>query len=348
MSSAMLMRVELILSVGMALILILGTHRVANGAMTAGELVLFVTYAGSLYRPFYRFSRQSARMGSTLAASDRLQRLIRQTPEIVDMRDAVTIDRLEGCVELRGVGVKASRRWRGSRPWTLRGTTVSVEPGQRVAVVGLNGSGKSTLLRLLLRLVDPSTGQVLLDGRDVRSITRASLRSRMSVVFQGSIFFGLSVRENLTLVRPDATPALVDQALAQAGATELVAGLAKGLDTILRKRGALLSAGERQRMALARALLADGDIWVLDEPTTGLDVEATEAAVRTLEENTRGRTVFWATHDPRVAMLLDRVLFLLEGRIAFYGDRREFGRWASLTKERFGMDFGPEMAEVHT
>ncbi len=348
MSSAMLMRVEVILSVGMALILVLGTHRVANGAMTAGELVLFVSYAGSLYRPFFRFSRQSARMGTTLAASDRLQRLILRTPEIVDMPDAVMIDRLEGGIELRGVGVKASRACRGSRPWTLRDVTVSVEPGQRVAVVGLNGSGKSTLLRLLLRLADPSAGTVLLDGRDVRSITRASLRARMSVVFQGSIFFGLSVRENLTLVRPDATPEQVEHALAQAGAADLVGGLARGLDTVLRKRGGLLSAGERQRMALARALLADGDVWVLDEPTTGLDVEATESAVRTLEEKTRGRTVFWATHDPRVAMLLDRVLFLLEGQVAFYGDKREFGRWVSRTYERLGTDFRPEMAGVQT
>ncbi|HSM59927.1 MAG TPA: ABC transporter ATP-binding protein [Longimicrobiales bacterium] len=345
-SSAMLMRVELVLALGIALILVLGTYRVGAGAMTAGELVLFVTYAGSLYQPFFRFSRQAARMGTTLAAAERLRRLMLREPDIVDAPDAVAVDRLEGRLELRRVGLKSRRGSRGSRRWALRDVDVCVEPGQRVAVVGLNGSGKSTLLRLVLRLADPTDGSVVLDGRDVRTCSRASLRSRMSVVFQGSVLFGLTVRENLTLVRPDASAADVDDALARTGAADVVARLPDGLDSVVRKRGGLLSVGERQRLALARALLADGDVWLLDEPTTGLDVAGTESAVRLLEEATRGRTTLWATHDPRVAMLLDRVLLLLEGRVAFFGDRQGFRAWVSGARTGLSRDVLSALAVV--
>jgi len=210
-----------------------------------------------------------------------------------------------------------------------------VEAGERVAVVGMNGAGKSTLLRLLLRLCDSTTGQVLVDGHDVRVYDSASLRARFSVVLQDGVLFGLTVRENLTLVRPDATTAEVDAALVRAGAEGLVGRLPQGLDTVLRRRGRLLSAGERQRLQLARALLADGDVWLLDEPTTGLDVAGTASAVRLLDEVTRGRTTFWVTHDPRVTMLLDRVLLLLEGRVAFFGGLEDLRR--RVSQERAGL-----------
>jgi len=337
-SSGMLLRVEILLSLGMALILLLGTYRVTRGAMTAGELVLFVSYVGSLYRPFFRFARQAARTGSTLAAADRLQRLMLRKPEIADAPDAVEVRRLEGRVELRDAGVRTHRKGRGSRRWALRDANVCVDAGERVAVVGLNGAGKSTLLRLLLRLADPTTGEVLVDGHDVRHYVRASLRARFSVVLQDGVLFGLTVRENLTLARPDATPAELDAALGRAGAEGLVGRLPEGLDTVLRRRGRLLSAGERQRLQLARALLADGDMWLLDEPTTGLDVAGTASAVGLLDEVTRGRTTFWVTHDPRVTMLLDRVLILLEGRVAFFGGlddlrRQMSGKGAGLSSE---------------
>jgi len=285
-----------------------------------------VGYAGSLFRPFFRFSRQAANMGTTLAAADRLRRLMLRKPEIADAPDARVVERLNGRIELRRVGLKKGRKGAGSRRWALRDVDLTVEPGQRIAVFGHNGSGKSSLFRILLRLDDPTTGAVLHDGCDLRDCTRASIRSRMSVVFQGSVFFGMTVLENLTLGRPEATHEEVEWALQQADASELVARMSDGLDTVLRNHGRQLSDGERQRLALARALLADGDIWLLDEPTTGLDASGTESVVRLIEERTRGRTVLWATHDPAVASLLDRVLLMSDGRVAFFGDPDDFLR----------------------
>lgn len=334
-SSRMLMDVEIIVSLGLAAILIVGSQRVLAGAMTPGELVLFASYAGSLYAPFFRFARQSARMGATIAAADRLRSLMLQEPDIADAPDAVAADGLLGAVEFVGVGLRSPRKARGSRRWGLRDVHLRVEPGERVAVVGGNGAGKSTLLRLILRLADPTEGSILLDGRDLRSYGIASLRSQMSVVFQDAVLFGATVRENLVLGRPDASDDEVLDALRRAKAIDLLQRLPEGLDTVVRKRGRHFSGGERQKLAIARGLLRNGSIWLLDEPTTGLDARAAEELEALLLEAIRGRTTFWITHDPRMALQLDRVVYLADGRVRFSGGRAEFRAWAGRTVTEF-------------
>jgi len=323
--SGMLMKVEIILSVGIALILVFGVQRVSSGAITAGELVLFVSYAGSLYRPFFRFARQATRMGTAVASADRLQRIMLQEPDITDRPDALDVTRLRGTVRFSGMSAKRGRRKERGRTWTLHRLDLEVPAGDRVAVVGANGSGKSTLLRLLLRLADPARGEISIDGHDLRSLSISSLRSRMSVVFQGSVLFGLTIRENLTLGNPN-PPSETDllEALESVDALELVQGLSGGLDTVIKKRGGHFSVGERQRLAIARALLTDGDVWLLDEPLTGLDVEASKTIMDTLNRATRGHTTFWVTHDPLLSLSLERVLLLKAGRVAFFGTRSEF------------------------
>lgn len=324
-SSDMLMKVEIILSVGIALILIFGVQRVSSGAITVGELVLFVSYAGSLYRPFFRFARQVTRMGTAVASADRLQRIMLQEPEITDRPDALEVTGLRGTVRFSEVSARRGRRKERGRKWTLRGLDIEVPAGERVAVVGANGSGKSTLLRLILRLADPARGEISIDGHLLRSLAISSFRNRMSVVFQGSVLFGLTVRENLTLGSPD-PPSDTEllSTLESVHALDLIERLPGGLDMVIKKRGGHLSVGERQRLAIARAILADGDIWLLDEPLTGLDVEACKTVVTTLTDVTRGRTTFWVTHDPLISLSLERVLLLKAGRVAFYGRRSEF------------------------
>lgn len=323
-SSGMLMKVEIILSVGIALILLFGVQRVSTGAITAGELVLFVSYAGSLYRPFFRFARQATRMGTAVASADRLQNLMLREPDITDAPDALEVADLHGAIDFSGVSAKRGRRSERGRIWTLRKLDLVFPAGERVAVVGSNGSGKSTLLRLILRLADPARGSVSIDGNDLRTLAIASLRSRTSVVFQGSVLFGLTIRENLTLGNPQATEADLRRVLEDVHALELVENLSSGLDTVVKRRGRNLSVGERQRLAIARALLTDGDIWLLDEPTAGLDVEASQAIVEALHRATRGRTTLWITHDPFLSLSLEHVLLLREGRAAFFGTRSEF------------------------
>lgn len=312
--SGMLLRVELLLSLGIGLVLIVGAQRVSTGALTPGELVLFVSYATALLPPFFRFARQAVRMGATSASADRLQKLMARQPAIADAPNARVASRLQGAIELHDVSVKSSKRRRGTRKWALRNLSLQVPAGESVAVIGPNGAGKSTLLRLLLRLSDPDTGAIFIDGHDLRHYALASLRDQLSVVLQGTILFGLTVRENIALGRPDASDAEILDAARRAHALDLIERLPDGLDTVVKRQGRLFSAGERQRLAIARALLRDGAIWLLDEPTTGLDDDSADAVVESLIEATRGRTTLWVTHDPRVARRLDRLLYLTNGR----------------------------------
>jgi ATP-binding cassette, subfamily B, bacterial len=336
-ASGMLLRVELLVALGIAVVLLLGAGRVAAGVLSPGELVLFAAYATALYPPFFRFARQSARMGTTLASAERLHRLMRRAGSMVDAPDAAEAGRFRGAIELRGVGVKNPRRRRGSRKWALRAVELEIQPGERVALVGPNGAGKSSLLRLLIRLADPERGTVRIDGMPLPAYTLASLRGQLSIVLQGTILFGLTVRENLALGRPDATDSQILDAARRADALELIERLPQGLRTTVRRHGRLFSAGERQRLALARALLRDGSIWLLDEPTAGLDAAAAQATTAVLEQATRGRTTVWVTHDPRVLPLLDRVVLLVDGRVRFAGSQQDFDVWKGGVHEPRGV-----------
>jgi ATP-binding cassette, subfamily B, bacterial len=313
-ASGMLLRVELLVGAGIAFVLLLGASRVAAGALTPGELVLFASYATALYPPFFRFARQSAQMAATVASAERLQRLMLRIPAIADAPTAIEAAPLRGAIELRGVALRNPRRRRGSRKWALRGLDLVVQPGERIALTGPNGAGKSSLIRLLIRLADPDQGEIRVDGIPISDYTIASLRGQLSVVLQGTVLFGLTVRENLTLGRPDATEAVILDAAERAYARDLIERLPDGVDTVVRRHGGLFSTGERQRLAVARALLRDGPIWLLDEPTAGLDATTARDITAALEVATRVRTTIWATHDPEVLPLLDRVVYLDDGR----------------------------------
>ncbi len=326
-AARLLLRVEVLLALCITLILWLGARGVQSGQLTPGDLVLFVSYVGALYRPFLQFARQTARSGKTFASAERLTKIMRQQPAIADRPGAVSAPVFRGEAVFEEVSVKSPRHRRGARKWALDEVSFHLAAGQRVAVVGHNGAGKSTLLRLLLRLVDPDQGRVLVDGRELRDYTLESLRHQMSVVFQDSLFFGLTVRENIALGRPEATLAEVQETARRCRAADWVERLPKGYDTPIRQRGKLFSVGERQRIAIARALLRDGHLWLLDEPTTGLDAQTAEELIRLLFEATEGRTVLWVTHDARILSGLDRVLVLHEGRLDFLGTPEKYGRW---------------------
>lgn len=325
--AALLFRTELVLALSVTVILWLGARAVQAGELTPGGLVLFVSYAVGLYRPFAQFARQTARSGKTFACAERLANIMREAPAIADQPAAVAAPLLEGQLVFEDVSVTTPRKRRGGRKWALQDVTLRVGAGERVAIVGPNGAGKSTLLRLVLRLTDPTGGVLRLDGRDIRDYTLASLRRQISVVFQDSVLFGLSVRQNIALGNDDATEDDVRAAAERACLDTFVARLPQGYDTPVRHRGGLFSGGERQRIALARALLRNGRVWLLDEPTSGLDGATARELVTLLLHATAGRTVLWVTHDRGILPQLDRALVMEEGRVAFEGTPREYGRW---------------------
>ena len=317
-AAGLIFRVDAILAVTVALAVGLGMQGILAGRMTPGDLVLFVSYAMSLRAPFTDFARQTARLGRTYACAERLAKLVELSPSIVD-GPTILATPMQGSLAFESVSLKAPKRARGGRKWTLQDVSWELPAGRRVAIIGANGAGKSTLLRLALRLADPDKGRILLDGRDLREYTVDSVRRQVSVVFQHSVLSGLTVRENIAFGTPEASPLAVQAAAAAARAHGLIEGLPQGYDTPIRRGGNLFSGGERQRLALARAVLRDGRIWLLDEPTTGLDDATAKELVELLLELTRNRTVLWVTHDPGLVSRLDWVLVLNQGTVVFSG-----------------------------
>jgi len=323
----LVLRIEILVALTITAIIWLGAHEVQTGTLTPGDLVLFVSYATGLYRPLEQFARQTYKLGKTFASGDRLRKIMEERPAIADRPGAVAAGALRGDVAFEDVTVSTPKAVRGARKHALADISLAVNAGERVAILGANGAGKSTLLRLLLRFVDPSNGRVLLDGRDLRDYTVESVRQQISVVFQENVFFGLSVLENIAL--GDAKPELdeVRRAAERARIDRFITRLPEGYHTPIRRGGELFSGGERQRIAIARALHRHGRLWLLDEPTRGVDPATAAELVQILLEATDGRTTLWVTHDPGVLSLMHRVVVLKQGELQFSGTPGAYGEW---------------------
>lgn len=323
------LRTEALVVVTTAVAIWAGASAVRAGTLTPGDLMLFFSYALLLHRPLTAFSTQVARMGRTWACAERLQKIARLADAAGDRPGAVPAPPLAGALAFEDVSYKAPRRLRGGRKWMLDGVSFELPAGRRVAVVGASGAGKSTLLRMVLGLVEPDRGAVRLDGHDLRGLQAESVRRQVSVVFQESVFTRRSVRENLVLGLEPVSDEAVAAAVAAARLDAWVARLPEGYDTGIAKAGSLFSGGERQRLAVARAILRDGRVWLLDEPITGLDPDAARDLTEVLLGITRGRTTLWVTHDPALAARLDGVIELADGAVAFAGTPAEHEAWTA-------------------
>ncbi len=338
----LVLRIEILVALTITAILWVGAREVQAGALTPGDLVLFVSYAAGLYRPLEQFARQAYKLGKTFACGDRLRKIMAEAPAIADAPDAVPAPALRGDVAFESVSVATPKALRGARKHALSGISFAAAAGERVAILGGNGAGKSTLLRTVLRLVDPDQGRVGLDGRDLRDYTLESVRRQISVVFQESVFFGLSVRENIALGDPAATLEAVERAAQRARIDKFIARLPEGYETPIRRGGELFSGGERQRIAIARALYRDGRLWLLDEPTKSIDPATAADVTSILLEATKGRTVLWVTHDPAVLPMLDRLVVLKDGQLKFAGTPAAYGEWLAQRVSRRSPTFTKE------
>jgi ATP-binding cassette subfamily B protein len=311
---------DLIPNVTLALVLVVGALEVSRGALSLGGLVAFVSLQVMLVWPIDALGWIIANGQEAMTAADRIYEVLDTKPSIVDRPDAAVVSARHVKGRVRFEGVRFS--YPGADSPVLRHIDLDVRPGETLAVVGITGSGKTSLVSLVPRLYDVTGGRITIDGRDVRDFRLSSLRRIVGVAFEEPTLFSMSVRENLTLGRADASDADIAEALAVAQA-DFVYELPWGLDSRVGEQGLSLSGGQRQRLALARAVLGKPRVLVLDDPLSALDVH-TEALVEdALSRVLGGTTALLVVHRPSTVALADRVALLRDGEIAAVGTHSE-------------------------
>jgi ATP-binding cassette subfamily B protein len=307
-------RTDVLVGLATALVLYVGANRVISGALTPGELVVFLTYLKATFKPMRDLAKYTGRIAQAAASGERIVDVLEERPTVVDHRQARPLSRVRGDIRFERVTLAYEQ----GHP-VLRELDLHIRPGQRVAIVGPSGAGKSSLAMLLSRLRDPDEGRVLVDGHDVTDVTLSSLRSQIAIVLQESLLFATSIRENIAYGRPGASDQDIVRAAELAGADEFIRRLPDGYDTVVGERGATLSGGQRQRVAIARAALRDAPIVILDEAMSGLDEDTEREVVHALNRLTSGRTTLVITHDLDAARDCDRVVWIEGGGVARSG-----------------------------
>ncbi len=319
-------------AISVVAVLWFGSHRVLDGALTLGGLLVFLSYLGSLYKPVKALAKLSTVVAKGVAAAERVTDVLVESPAIEDGPGTRIAPPIRGRVELRDV------RFSYGREPVLDGLDLTIHAGETVALVGPTGAGKSTIASLVARLAEPLAGSVAVDGVDVRAYTVASLRRQISMVLQDPVLLSGTLRDNIALGRPSATPAEIDRAARLALVTEFSARLPLGLDTPIGERGANLSGGQRQRVAIARAILRDAPILILDEPTSALDAESEELIVEALAALPSGRTTIVIAHRLSTVQRADRIVVLEGGRVTEMGTHDQLlrfdGRYARLARRQ--------------
>lgn len=321
--------VEVISAAGTCVVVLFGSLAILRGELTIGLVLVFVSYLNGMYRPIRNLAKLSTQLSKATVSAGRIAEILDKEPEVRDAPDAIEAKTLRGEIVFDRVsfGYEESE--------TLRDVSFRVAPGERVAIMGASGAGKSTLVSLILRLYDPAGGTISVDGIDIRRFTRESLRREIGLVLQGSILFGTSVRENIAYGKLDATTEEIVAAAKAANAHEFIEELEDGYETILGERGSTLSGGQRQRLAIARALVRGTSILILDEPMTGLDIEAEAKLKEALDRLMSGKTCILITHDLKAAAEADRVLLLEGGRTVDCGTHEELLARSPLYKRLF-------------
>ena len=310
--------VHIVEAFGTAGIVLVGGWLVLGKQMTPGDLLIFLSYGHSLYKPLRNLSSLSVKFSRAMVSAKRVADILDIEPEIRDLPDARQASALQGDIAFHQVAFGYERNTN-----VLHGVSFHIEAGQKVALVGSSGAGKSTIVNLILRLYEPQSGSIMIDGTDSAQYKRESLRQHIGIVLQDTVLFGASIAENISYGKPDATREEIERAAALSYAHDFITALPDGYDTILGERGNTLSGGQRQRICLARAIIKQPSILILDEPTSAVD-PASAALIRdTVARLQAGKTTLVIAHQFVAMDQFDQILVLENGRLVEQGTHRQ-------------------------
>jgi ATP-binding cassette subfamily B protein/subfamily B ATP-binding cassette protein MsbA len=306
--------ISAVMALGLSVVLYIATLHILSGRLSVGELFLFISYVGMLYQPLEQLSYTAWALEGAAAGMQRVFEILDAEDSVPEMPGAKPIPRARGEIAFENVAFA----YDAEHP-ILRGISLSIKPGETVALVGGTGAGKTTLLSLVPRFYDPNSGRVLIDGGDIRAATKKSLRANISVVLQDTLLLSGTVLENIAYGRPEATRAEIQSAAEAAQAHTFILKLPNGYETQVGERGVRLSGGQKQRIGLARAFLKNAPILLLDEPTSALDLETEAEIMETLKVLMRKYTTLIVTHRLSTIHHVDCIHVLEEGRVVESG-----------------------------
>ena len=327
--------VEIISAFGSAIVVFFGCLQAISGKMTVGDVLVFASYMSQIYQPIRQITRLSTRFSRAMVSIERLNSILETEPDIKDAPDAIEPEKINGEIVFNHVtfGYVDGKT-------ILDDVSFHIKPGERIALVGASGAGKSTIANLILRLYEPQKGTILIDGENIQRYQRASLRQAIGVALQSPTLFGTSIKENISYGRPDATLGEIVNAAVQTHAHQFILNLPDGYNTLMAESGNTLSGGQKQRICLARALIRDASILIMDEPTSAVDAESQALIRDAMNRLHHGRTILLIAHQFHTIRDFDRILVLKNGKIVEEGNHEKLMQLHGVYHELFRLQNG--------